>query len=279
MMRDVLIIAELTFREAYRRMILTLALVLSVVFVAIYGVGFYHIYQDLMRYTGTQALLTSSGFNFTVMAAFYVVSFLGVVVAVLLSVDTVSGEISSHTIQSLAARPIARSSLILGKWLGLSALLSAFVVLLAGGVTLVTQVISGYTPPRVLEGIGLIVLQALTMLSLAVLGSTRLSTVANGVCVFLLYGLAFVGGWIEQIGSFTGSQTTTDLGILSSLLVPSEAMWKLAAYIMQPPIVHSMGVSPFGIANPPSAVMLAYTLAYIVAMVWLSVRSFAARDL
>ena len=73
------------------------------------------------------------------------------------------------------------------------------------------------------------------LLTLALAGGTRLSTLANGVTVFGLYGLAFVGGWMEQIGTLASNATARYIGIGASLLVPSESLWQLASHHMQPP--------------------------------------------
>ncbi len=280
-LKDTLTIAELTFREMRRRKIVWAALGLGMAFIAIYSVGFYYIVQDMRRtpyYVGRDITL-DTGFNFTVMAALYVVSFLGVMLAVLISVGTLSGEISSHTIQALAVKPFPRAVLVLGKWLGLALMLAVFIALLAAGVILATWRIADYVLPHALEGVLLIILQALIMLSVSLLGGTRLSTVANGVVAFMFYGLAFVGGWIEQVGAFLNNDTAVDIGIISSLLVPSEAMWKMAAYKMQPPVVRALGASPFASPSAPSTAMLIYALVYTLGLVALAVHSFNRRDL
>ena len=278
-MRDVLIFAELTFREARRRRILWASVGLGTAYIALYAVGFYYIHKDMARAMPNIDLARDAEFNFVVMAGLYVVSFLGVMLAVLTAVGTVSGEISSQTIQSLAVKPLRRGSIVLGKWLGLGVMLAVYIVFLSGGVLAATYLLSGYVPPHVVIGILLIVLQSLVMLSLSILGGTRLSTVANGVVAFMLYGLALVGGWIEQIGSLVGNATAVDIGIVSSLLVPSEVMWKMAAYLMQPPIIGVLRVSPFSFASPPSTAMVVYAVIYVVVVLLAAVHSFARRDL
>ena len=278
-MRDILIFAELTFREARRSKILWTALGLGLAFIALYTIGFYYIYRDITRYNRGHDITLDASFNFVVMAGLYVISFLGVMLAVLTSVGTISGEITSHTIQALATKPVRRTAILLGKWLGLALMLTSYIVLLAGGIILATWAISGYLLPNALPGMLLIAFQALIMLSLSILGGTRLSTVANGVLAFMCYGLAFVGGWIEQVGAFTHNETAVDIGILSSLLVPSEAIWKMAANIMQPPAVNVLGVSPFSMAVAPSTAMLIYALVYMIALIALASYSFNHRDL
>ena len=278
-MRGLLIIAELTIREARRRRIVWAAFYLGLAFIALYSIGFYFIVREIRLYGHGIDLALDTGFSFVVMAGFYVVSFLGVMLAVLMSVGTLSGEISSHTIQTLATKPIRRSVIIGGKWLGLSAMLVSYVIFLAGGVLLGTWAISHYMPPRAMTGILLIAFQATVMLTLTLLGGTRLSTVTNGVLAFMMYGLAFIGGWIEQIGSFAHNETAVDIGILSSLLVPSEAMWKMASYIMQPPATRGLGLSPFSLASAPSPAMLIYAFVYCAGGLALAIYSFDRRDL
>ena len=88
------VIARLTFREASRRWILWMALLLGVLFLAVYAIGFNEIHKDIQRRAGEVALLERGTFyNFMLMAGLYVVNFLTAIMAVLTSVDTLSGEI------------------------------------------------------------------------------------------------------------------------------------------------------------------------------------------
>jgi len=278
-MRDILSFAELTLREARRRKIVWAAAGLGLAFVALYGVGFYFIHRDMMRYRSSSDLIFDSQFNFVVMAGLYAVSFMGVMLAVLVSVGAISGEVSSHTIQALAVKPFRRSAIILGKWLGLAVMLALYIALLGAAVIAVTWAISKYLPPNPVAGLLLIALQAVVMLSISIVGGTRLSTVANGVVAFMLYGLAFVGGWIEQFGSLIHNNTAVNIGILSSLLVPSEAMWKMACSLMQPPISRLLDVGPFTMFVTPSTAMLIYALVYVAGAVTLAVYLFEHCDL
>lgn len=275
-----LIIARLTFFEAARRRILLAALLLGVTFLVIYSLGFNFIMQDLNRAAGDQALLKNEIYNFLTMAGLYVVNFLTVMMTVLTSVDTLSGEISSGTIQSIVTKPIRRWEIVIGKWLGFSLMLLLYVLLMAGGVVLLVQLIAGYTTPNLVRGIGLILANGMLMLSVSLMGGTVLSTLANGVLVFGLFGVAFVGGWIEQIGSFVENQAAINIGIISSLLLPSEALWKRAAFEMRSPLVSALGFSPFSSSTSiPSPLMVWYSLAYVLGMVLLAIWVFNRRDL
>jgi ABC-type transport system involved in multi-copper enzyme maturation permease subunit len=273
-----LVIARLTFHEAMRRKILLAALLLGLAFLAIYGLGFAFIQRDLAR--GSRSLIELNEVrNFQLMAGLYVVNFLFVMMTVLSSVDTLAGEISSGTIQTLAAKPLRRRQIVLGKWLGFAGMLTLYLLLMAGGVMAIVYFFSGYSTPGALRGFGLIWLNGIVLLSISLLGGTMLSTLANGVLAFGLYGIAFIGGWTEHIGSFLENQTAIRIGIVSSLLIPCEALWRRASFEMQSPLVAAMGFSPFSAPSVPSPLMILYAILYAGLALVLAMRQFGRRDL
>jgi ABC-2 type transport system permease protein len=274
------VIARLTFREASRRWILWMALILGALFLVVYAVGFNEIHKDILRRSGQVALLERGGFyNFMVMAGLYVVNFLTVIMAVLTSVDTLSGEIASGTIHTLVSKPLKRREIVLGKWMGFASMLLLYLIFMAGGVLGIGYLLAGYLPSNALLGLGLMAFNVLLLLSVSLMGGAMLSTLANGALVFGLYGLAFIGGWIEQVGSLLQNQTAINIGILCSLILPSEALWKRAAYEMQSPLVAALGVSPFSAASVPSPLMIVYAILYATVALGLAVRMFSLRDL
>jgi ABC-type transport system involved in multi-copper enzyme maturation permease subunit len=275
-----LVIARLTFREAGRRKILLAALLLGLVYLAIYGVGYYYVNLEAARSQIGPGLLELNQIrNFLFMAGLYVVNFLTVMMAVLTSVDTLSGEIASGTVHTLVSKPVQRWEIVVGKWLGFAGMLTLYLLLMAGGTVGLVYIISGYLAPNILRGLGLLWINAVLLLGVSLAGGAILSTLANGVLVFGLFGIAFVGGWIEQIGSFIQNQTAVNVGIISSLLIPSEALWKRAAFEMQSPLVSALGFSPFSAASMPSQVMVLYGVVYAALALLLAIRLFNRRDL
>lgn len=277
-------IARLTFLEAARRKILLAALLLGLLFLIIYGLGFHFLIVETEKSVGNNNLLQLNEIrNFLLMAGMFVVNFLASIMIVLTSVDTLSGEISSGTIQTLASKPIRRWEIVMGKWLGFAGMLTLYLLLMGGGVMVIVFLRTGYTAPHPLRALELIWLNALVLLSFSILGGTTLSTLANGVLVFGLYGIAFLGGWIEQIGSFlpnqAASHTAVNIGIITSLIMPSEALWKRAAHELQSPLVAALGFSPFSSAYYPSLLMVAYAVLYTVIALTLAVLLFNQRDL
>jgi ABC-type transport system involved in multi-copper enzyme maturation permease subunit len=273
-------IARLTFRESSRRWILWVALVLGIAFLIVYAIGFNEIQKDLGRQGASVPLLQNNEiYNFLTMAGLYAVNFLGIMMAVLTSVDTLSGEISSGTIHTLVSKPLGRWEIVLGKWLGFSTMLLLYLSLMAGGVLVLVYLIADYVPPNAIQGLVLIIFNAILLLSLSLLGGSILSTLANGVLVFGLYSIAFIGGWIEQFGTLLHNQTAINIGVISSLILPSEAIWKRAAYEMQSPMVAALGFSPFVSNVVPSLLMMVYAVLFTLAALYLAIRMFSRRDL
>jgi ABC-type transport system involved in multi-copper enzyme maturation permease subunit len=271
---------KLTIRESSRRKILWAALILGLLFLVVYGLGFYFIRQDIYRnVSDTSMVAMNEIYSFFTMAGMYAVNFLAIGMSVLTSVDTLSGEINTGTIQTLVTKPIRRSDILIGKWLGFLVLLTLYLLLMAGGTMGLVYLIARYVLPNALAGIGLIWMNGLLMLSLSFLGGTYLSTLANGVMAFGLFGVAFVGGWVEYVGWFTRNQVAVNIGIISSLIIPSEALWKRAAHIMESPLVAAIGFSPFTAGSPPSLLMVYYALLYTAVVLVLAIRQFNRRDL
>jgi len=271
-------IAWLTLREAGRRRILWLLGALSVAFLVLFAIGFRLIYAEVLAQLPDSGLDGEAASFFTI-AGLYAVNFIIIMVSVLSTVDTVSGEIASHSVHSVVAKPIRRREVILGKWLAFALLVVTAVALLGGGVILICWISSGYLIPNAVTGLALIALEGIILASLTLLGGTRLSTLANGIAVFMLFGLSFLGGWTEQIGGHVGNQSAIRVGIVTSLLLPTEALWKRAAYLMQPPLFQQFASTPFAVTSIPSPAMVWYALLYCTVTVVLAVRAFGSRDL
>ncbi len=283
-MNPTFILTRMTFHEALRRKIVLTALVLGVTFLVIYSIGFNMIISDLHREIASardtsRFLAVGEVTNALTLAGLYAVTFLSIAMAALLGADTLAGEINSGTIQSLVTKPIRRRDIVLGKWLGFAGLLGLYSILMSGGTILSVFIQSGYVPPHVLVGILLIYFESLIIMTLALMCSSLMPGLATGGVVFGLYGLAFIGGWVEQIGSIVQNATAVKVGIVTSLIIPSEALWRRASYEMQSPIASALGTNPFGTTSVPSLLMVGYAAVYLLITLYLAVRIFQNRDL
>jgi ABC-type transport system involved in multi-copper enzyme maturation permease subunit len=213
----------------------------------------------------------------------YAVHFLSSFVALFLTVGAISSEIDSGTLHAVLARPIRRADVVIGRWLAYAGLISVYVVTMGGLILTLAWLISGYQAFDPLRALGLMALGAILLLTVSLLGSTIFSTLANGVIAFTLFGLGWLGGIIEFTGSMVQNPSMVNLGIVISLLVPSDAVWKGASFYAQSPLFLTLGGTrgqvPFIGSVPPTAPMMLWAGAYLVVFLLLAVRSFSRRDL
>lgn len=277
-MTNIATITWLTFHEARRRRMVLAALLLGMLFLVLFTIGFSYIHREIQ--TQEISLMERNFiYNFLLMAGLYVIHFLMIMISIFASVDTISGEITSHTIQTIATKPVQRWQIVLGKWLGYAAMLTLYLALLGGGIMLIVYLMTSYLPSNPHMGLLLLLLEALVLLSLSLFAGTFVSTMTNGIVLFMLYGLAFIGAWVEQIGSFMQSGAAIRIGVISSLILPVEALWRRASHLMQPPLVRDMPVTPFSTSSVPSGAMVVYALVYALVAVALAMYIFGRRDL
>jgi ABC-type transport system involved in multi-copper enzyme maturation permease subunit len=282
--KKILILARMTFREAIRRRIVLTGLVLGILFLIVYSVGFHMIFIEISRETyrdGTAFARVAQNemSNFLLLAGLYAVAFLSVAMGALLSADTLAGEISSGTIQTIVTKPLRRSDVVLGKWLGFAGLLALYLLLMSGGTVLSVFLQSGYLPRNLLMGLSLIYLEALLVMTFSLACSSAMPALATGGTVFGLYGLAFIGGWIEQIGAVFNNQTAVQVGIATSLLFPTEAIWRRATFEMQSALGAVLQMTPFVTLSVPNLLMVVYAVLYLLIALAAAVRIFQNRDM
>lgn len=281
----VLTITRLTFLEAVRRRIALAAFSLGVAFLIMYAIAFYlvlHQSSGLPSGSIETDLLRSQILNFLSLMGLYAVQFLTIAMAALVAADTLAGEISTGTIQSIVTKPVRRAEVVAGKWLGYALLLALYLCLMIGGTVTIVIVVAGYSLPNIAVGAVLIYVESLVIMSLTLACSSMFSTLATGGIVFGLWGLAFIGGFVEQIGALVHNNAVVNIGIVSSLILPTEAVFRRAAYLMSSPASQALGglaSGPFFVVSVPSSAMVVYALLYLVALLGLAVRQFGRRDL
>lgn len=282
-MKNIWILARMTFREAIRRRIVLTGLALGLIFLTVFNIGFRLVFINIPENAdSSQALrnvINNEGINALALAGLYAVTFLSAAMGALLGADTLSGEIISGTIQTIVTKPVRRSDVVLGKWLGFSILLALYSLLMSGGTVLSVWIQSGRTLHNVFAGLALIYLESLLIMTISLACSSFLSGLATGGVVFGLYGLSFIGGWVEQIGAALQNETAVQVGIVTSLIIPSESLWRRAAFEMQSPLSAALNMSPFGTISAPSGLMIGYAVVYLVVVLMSAVSIFNHRDL
>ena len=272
------IMAGVTYREAARKKMLWMALAAGGAFLILFGTGL-HFQAKSFAARGVGVVLRRE-ISFTMLTmGLYAVDLLAVLMTILTSVDTISGEIASGTIQAVATKPVPRWQLLMGKWFGFVGMLTTYIAIMVGGVNAITYVIAGVTARHVASGLLLMWMESVVLLSVTFALATYFSTMTSGVLALGLHGLAFLGGWIEQFGAVTQTQSAVNVGVVASLLMPSEALWRRAAFEMQSPLANALRGSPFSTLSVPSLGMVFYALLYMAIALVVAIRRFSQRDL
>ena len=270
------IVAGVTLREAARRKILWTALVAALLLLVVFAIALHlqvlefegRAMSPFVRYQVETGML---------MVGLYTCDLLAVVMTILTSIDTIAGEIGSGTIHAVATKPIARWQLMSGKFVGFVAMIVPYVALTFFGTVAVAYATTGVLPERPIAGCALIAGECVLVLTVTLLLGTLFSTLTAGVVALGIQGVAFMGGWLEQVSGFSQSDHIVTLGVITSLIMPSESLWRRAAYVMQTPLAASLSFSPFANVSIPSQAAVMYAaafavVAFLTAVWWLRVR-------
>ncbi|MCA0144078.1 ABC transporter permease subunit [Blastococcus sp. LR1] len=281
--RAVLTIAGLTLREASRRRVLLALGVLTLVLLGLSGWGFSRFAAETGgSLTSGEARLTASIVLNLVMFGYSLIAALG---TAFLAGPTLSGETESGIALAVLARPIRRSTFLLGKWLGLVVFGSGFVVLAGLAQCLIVRASVDYWPPEPTKALALLAAQTVVLLTLAVLLSTVISPMASGVVSVGLFCTTWVAGVVGGIGDSLGNDAVARVGSVSRMILPTDGLWRGAMNAFQDPSALAFfgdadaGAFPFLSMAPLTGTYLAWAVVW-TAMVWaLAAVSFARRDL
>ena len=281
--RTVLTIAALTLREAARRRVLLALAVLTALLLALSAWGFSRLAAESGgTLTSGEARLTASILLNLVMFGLSLIAALG---TAFLAGPTLAGETESGIALAVLARPIRRSAFLLGKWLGLVAFGSGFVVLAGLAQILVVRATVDYRPPQPATALGLLAAQTTVLLTLAVLLSTAISPMASGVVAVGLFGTTWVAGVVGGVGASLGNEAVGRVGAVSRMLLPTDGLWRGAMHAFQDPSAllqfgdEGGEAFPFLSVAPLTAAYLVWAAVW-VAMVWgLAAAAFLRKDL
>ena len=229
-MPPLLTIARLTILEASRRRLLLALGLLTVVVIALTSWGFSRL-PTVKGVTPAQVRLAASQLTILVAFMFSGVLALG---STLVAAPTVASDIESGIALAILPRPIRRSELLMGKWLGLAALVTLYAagsgLLELLGIWLAT----GYTPPHPIITLLFVAAEGIVLMSLALLLSTRLSPMTGGVIALVLFFVAWMGGIALAVGQAFSNDTIINIGLGSRLLIPTDGLWHGAIFNLEP---------------------------------------------
>ena len=280
-------IAIASFKETLRKKILLLIGILTLVYLVLFGFIIYHAVKDINQWdSGNNLKIYMMASQTVSILGFYFSSMLVAFLTIMASIGSVSSEIENGVIHSVITRPIKRMDYILGKYLGLAALIILYSVFLYTSVVLICVVLQLPVMkmlgiPPLLKGLLFFILQPIAILSLSIFGSVRFKTTVNGIVVIALYILGAIGGMMEQIGTAIENANLINWGIFSSLLAPFDVIYHqmLDAVFSDAGLANPMFAMSGMQGNTPSQWMMVYIFVYIIGLTALAVRRFEKRDI
>ncbi len=285
-MNDVLVIAGYGLREALRRKVLAVVLVLTLIFLTLYGVANHFVFRDVASiHPPADVNIDSRTFaaTFVFGMAMFATLFLGVVLSVFLTLGVVSADSERGLLQPLVVRPLGRSTLLLGRFLGAVGLCVPYVLGVYFATLTITGTIGHWWPQSIagpaLELAGAVVL--ITAISL--LGSIFLSGTANGIAVFMVFGAGLVAGLLGTVGHALGSHSITQAAKIAAWVLPFEALYQDALHQLTAGAGGLAGfllrLGPFGGAYVSGWGIRIWAGGFLVLVGLLACQAFARRDL
>ncbi len=287
-MRAIWIIARLTVAEAARRRIIWVLLALTVISVSLTTWGVERLVSLAREGGDTTELEIQVGVSQVLILVAFMFSFVLAMTAAFLGAPAIAADLESGVAHAMLARPIRRADLIVGRWIGLVAIVSAYAA--GSGLLEIATVgfVSGYTPPEPLLAVVYLSAQATVLLTFAMLLSTRLPAIASGAVCVVLFGLGWMAGVFAGIGRFFDAGPLVDVAEASRWLLPSDGLWRGTIYSLEPPavVIAALGragsaaqANPFFAIAAPSTTFIAWSIAWVVLVLAAAAISLGRRDL
>jgi ABC-type transport system involved in multi-copper enzyme maturation permease subunit len=282
----VLAIAAYGFREGLRRKVFAVVLFLTAGFLAILWVACHYTFKNLTNLDGqTHGFIDSRSFVGSTLLGLCMFGtlFLGTVLSIFLTLGVVNGDAERGLLQPLVVRPIGRATLLLSRFLGAAAVAVVYVFgVYAIGLVIIDSTGSWLPADALLPAIelaGAVVI----VVAVSILGSVVLSSIANGIAVFMLFGAGLVSGFLGFIGHSLHSDTVERIATISAWVLPFEALYQDALHVV------STGASglteaiiqlgPFGGSYVHGWDVRLWSIGYLAAALGLAIFAFSRKDL
>jgi Cu-processing system permease protein len=281
---NVATIVRYALGEALRRRVFAVVLLLSVAFLALFWLANHYVFRDLSSVVppaGVDTRTFAGAFVFGM--AMFSALFLGVVLAVFLTLGAVRGDAERGLLQPLVVRPLGRSALLGARWLAAALVCVPYVLAVYFASMLITGFVGHWWPDSiVLPGVELAAAAALVA-AISLFGSVFLSSTANGIAVFMIFGSGLVAGLLGSVGHALPSRTLIHAAKVASWVLPFEALYEDALHAITAETTGLTGfllrLGPFGGAENGGTTLRLWVVAYFAIVAALAVAAFWRRDL
>jgi Cu-processing system permease protein len=266
--------------------VFAVVLVLTGLFLVLFWLANHFVFRDLASISPPSDVhvdtRTFAG-AFLLGLAMFATLFLGVVLAVFLTLGVVTGDAERGLLQPLVVRPIGRSTLLLSRFLGAAGVCVVYVLAVYFAALVITGLTGHWYPDQVawpgVELAGGVVI----VIAMSLLGSVVLSATANGIAVFMLFGAGLVAGLLGTIGHALNSHAIRHAAAIASWALPFEALYQDGLRMITE---HASGLTgfllqlgPFGGAYVHGWGIRVWAVGYLVIVGALALVSFSRRNL
>ncbi len=240
-------LAQNTFREGVRdRIFLVVAVFGVLVLVSSFVIGPLSL--------GEQTRITQD----IGLASMSVLCFL---IAILVGTGIVFKEIDKKTIYTILSKPISGWELILGKFLGLAAMVGALTLGMSAVLVAVNWIVSHQFYPGILIAILLIWMELVLLIALSILMSTLCSPILGAVFTLVFYVIGHTSGDLRDLAAQFGSRS---VGMLSKIMYYT--LPNLEYLNIRGKVIHGIGIDA-----PYVVFACAYALLYALVFLTLAV--------
>ena len=283
-MRNAWIVAGFALRESVRRRVFVVVALLTVVFLGLYGLGTWQAFKSVRAGELDQGVDTRIVAGAILLGlSMFATLFLGAILAVFLTLGAVRGDAERGLLQPLLVRPLTRGTFLAGRFLAAGVVCVVYVIVVFLASVLITHKFGNWWPDTILLPALELAGGVAVLVALALAGSVVLSSTANGIAIFMLFGAGLTAGLLGEIGDALDSHTLSNVAKISSWILPFEALYQQAlAAITQDTVGFTrlaIKLGPFGGAETFGPALAPYAVAYVLGVGVLARWRFRRRDL
>ena len=284
-MKAVGVIALFTLRESLRRRVFLVVALLTVAFLALFGLGTWRLYAEMdtneLDQAGVELRIVAGA---TVLGlAMFGTLFLGTVLAVFLTLGAVRGDAERGLLQPLLVRPVSRRTLLLGRYAAAAGVCALYVAAVFLAATVIIWVMGDWWPDHLLGPTLGLMLGVAILAAISLAGSVYLSSTANGIAVFMVFGAGLVAGLLGQIGEALDSGTLENTAKVASWVLPFEGLYQAGLSGLTSDTIGftrlAIDLGPFGGAESAGPGLWLWAVVYLGLVGAWALRGFSRRDL
>jgi len=263
MMQRILAIVENTFRETVRDKILYNLILFALIMI------FSSLAIGRLTLGNENKVILNLG-----LAA---ISIFGTIIAIFIGAGLVYKEIEKRTVYALLAKPVRRSELIVGKYIGLVFTLLVNLLIMTAGLVLALLYTGGVDPwsyTRILPAVFMIFLSLCLVTALALFFSTFSTPVLSVLFTLFLWIIGHFGSDLKNFGELTKSPAAEWLCGVLYYVIPNFSNFQMldGRYVLQA-AGYSQTVNPLAVAG-----VVFYSIVYAVLVLSLGIMIFSRRD-